>query len=531
MRKKKQKYAGNLVCLFALISLLVGGDERIFRLITSALALFFGMDHHVKDVCEASGLSKTTIYDGAHEVIGIYEDIERQDGDKHATALAIERPNNPFKYEDEDEEKRKKAEGADSKNQPTEELTDKEQDEDSRQENNDDGSGPESKEGASLPPRRKPRKRGRKRIHPAKPKKRQRRNTKGNVGRPPVYEVYPNVLMILRHILDCHILGDPMSERLWCSTSRNHIKEVLMQANIIVSCPTIGMMLKQMGYSLQKNRKMLPVVKQHPDRNKQFEEIKRMKELAIASALWMVISIDTKKKELIGNYENKGKSQRPIGCPDDVLDHDFKDPEKGIAIPYGIYDVKANKGHVVLGRSKDTAEFAANAIRDWLKNFGCKDYPEAKNILILCDGGGSNGSRCRLWKKELVSIAKEFGLNIHVMHYPPGTSKYNPIEHRLFSEISKNWSGKPLVTIEVMYNFISTTHTNPEVGRPGLRVTCSIDWKKYETGIKVSDKEFEVIKSQIEFRKVCPQWNYIIHGADLAEVNQAENVSSEQKAA
>jgi len=220
------------------------------------------------------------------------------------------------------------------------------------------------------------------------------------------------------------------------------------------------------------------------------------------------ISTDTKKKELLGNYASTGQEYRRKGDPRPSLDHDFKKSD-GIRIsPYGIYIINSNHGYVNLGLSSDTAEFAVNSIKAWWIKDGIKEFPSSKQLLIFCDGGGSNGSRCRLWKWELGKFARDYNIEIHICHFPPGTSKWNLVEHRLFSEISKNWSGKHLTSPEVALGYIEGTKTNA-----GLYVRGEIDCRTYEKGIKISDSDIKKVK--IERKDTCPNWNYIITGIDL----------------
>ena len=256
-----------------------------------------------------------------------------------------------------------------------------------------------------------------------------------------------------------------------------------------------------MGYSLQGNRKTLEGAS-HPDRNAQFEFINAKTQAAL-SAGQPVISVDTKKKELVGQYENGGKEWRPQGEPELVQVHDFVNPELGRANPYGVYDVGNNLGWVSVGTDHDTSSFAVATIRRWWLAMGKAIHPQAKELMIMADGGGSNGSRVRLWKLELQHLADELAMPIRVSHFPPGTSKWNKIEHRLFSHITMNWRGQPLISHEVIVNLIAATTTSK-----GLKVSAEIDTAKYETGIKVSDQEFSAIRiARDDFHG---EWNYVI---------------------
>ena len=256
-----------------------------------------------------------------------------------------------------------------------------------------------------------------------------------------------------------------------------------------------------MGYSLQGNRKTLEGT-DHPDRNAQFEFINALAEEAMHNGQ-PVISVDTKKKELVGQYKNGGKEWRPQGEPEQVNVHDFVNKELGRANPYGVYDLANNTGWVSVGTDHDTASFAVSTIRRWWFAMGEDLYPDARELMIMADGGGSNGSRVRLWKLELQKLADELGIPIRVSHFPPGTSKWNKIEHRLFSYISMNWRGKPLVSHETIVNLIAATTT-----RKGLKVRAELDSNLYQKGIKISDEEFAAIRiSRDEFHG---EWNYSI---------------------
>jgi hypothetical protein len=261
------------------------------------------------------------------------------------------------------------------------------------------------------------------------------------------------------------------------------------------------MLLHRAGYSLQSNRKVREG-SSHPDRNAQFEHINNQV-LAFQRYGQPVVSVDTKKKELVGDFRNGGREWRPQGEPDEVRVHDFQDPTLGKAIPYGVYDVTNNQGWVSVGIDHDTARFAAEAIRRWWRKMGAKRFPDAKRLLITADGGGSNGSRCRLWKVALQDVADKIGLELRVCHFPPGTSKWNKIEHRLFCHITQNWRGKPLVSHEVIVNLIANTTT-----KKGLKVRAELDTNRYETGVKVTDTQLAAVR--IKKADFHGDWNYII---------------------
>jgi hypothetical protein len=263
----------------------------------------------------------------------------------------------------------------------------------------------------------------------------------------------------------------------------------------------VAELLHEMRYSLQANRKTIEGSK-HPDRNAQFEYISgRVQEYL--SSQQPAISVDTKKKELVGNFKNAGRELRPQGEPEEVLVHDFIIRELGKVAPYGVYDMGDNSGWVSVGTDHDTAAFAVETIRRWWYSMGQKTYPSAKRLLITADSGGSNGARVRLWKLELQDLANETGMEISVCHFPPGTSKWNKIEHRLFSFITQNWRGKPLISHEVIINLIASTRTET-----GLTVRCELDNRSYPKGIKVSDKELAQIN--ITKNDFHGEWNYTI---------------------
>lgn len=281
-----------------------------------------------------------------------------------------------------------------------------------------------------------------------------------------------------------------------------NLAEGLVEKGFKVSHVTVGKLLSKLGYSLQMNKKCLQVGQAHPDRNEQFEYINKQAQKFMDEEE-PVISIDTKKKELIGNFKNNGTEYCKKGQPTEVLDHDFMLPELGKVNPYGVYDIHKNYGFINLGTSGDTAEFAVESIKRWWNIKGIQEYPNATKLYITCDGGGSNGSRTRLWKTELQNLANSTGIEIHVSHFPPGTSKWNKIEHKMFSFISKNWRGIPLISIEVTINLISSTTT-----KAGLKIDCFLDNNLYSKGIKVSDELLSQVNiSRLDFHG---DWNYVI---------------------
>lgn len=309
------------------------------------------------------------------------------------------------------------------------------------------------------------------------------------------------LLSALESLVEPVTRGDPESPLRWTCKSLRQLESELVTQGYSVSHTSIGSLLKKLGYSLQGNRKTLEGTN-HPDRNAQFEYINARTEEAVRTRQ-PVISVDTKKKELVGQFKNGGKEWRPQGDPEHVNVYDFVDKELGRANPYGVYDLANNAGWVSVGTDHDTASFAVSTIRRWWLVMGKPFYPDAKELIITADGGGSNGSRVRLWKLELQQLSDELGIPIRVSHFPPGTSKWNKIEHRLFSHISMNWRGQPLVSHEVIVNLIAATTT-----RKGLKVRAELDSKPYPKGIKVTDEEFAAIRIlRDEFHG---EWNYTI---------------------
>jgi hypothetical protein len=320
-------------------------------------------------------------------------------------------------------------------------------------------------------------------------------------GRPALSQSRPAMLTDLRRLVEPATMGDPVRPLLWVSKSLEKLAAALRALNHSVSANTVGTMLAALGYSRHVNRKTNEG-SHHADRDGQFQHI-NSQVLALQQAGQPVISVDTKKKELIGAYKNGGSDYRAKGCPDQVKVHDFVDKELGKVAPYGIYDIAANAGWVSLGIDHDTAEFAVNAVRRWRQVVGSVRYPKAERVLITADGGGSNGSRVRLWKLELQKLADETGLVFQVCHYPPGTSKWNKIEHRMFCHITQTWRGKPLVSRGAVVELIAATTT-----KTGLTVQCELDGRAYAKGIKVTDAEMATLN--IETGSWHPEWNYTI---------------------
>ena len=320
-------------------------------------------------------------------------------------------------------------------------------------------------------------------------------------GRKATVKVNAALTAALESLVEPVTRGNPESSLRWTCKSLRQLESELKKQGHIVSHTSIGDLLKNMGYSLQGNRKTLEGTS-HPDRNAQFEYINTIAEEAISNGQ-PVISVDTKKKELVGQYKNGGKEWRPQGDPEKVNVYDFVDKELGRANPYGVYDIANNTGWVSVGTDHDTASFAVATIRRWWFAMGAPLYNDAKELVIMADGGGSNGSPVRLWKPELQKVSDGLGIPIRVSHFPPGTSKWNKIEHRLFTHISMNWRGQPLISHEVIVNLIAATTT-----QKGLKVRASIDSKLYPKGIKVTDEEFTAIRIQRD--DFHGEWNYSI---------------------
>ena len=309
----------------------------------------------------------------------------------------------------------------------------------------------------------------------------------------------PGLTVALEELLEPVTRGDPESPLRWTSKSLRRLSEELRAQGYQASHTLVGQLLREAGYSLQANRKTREGT-DHPDRDAQFEHLNRCVRRQLKRG-GPAISVDTKKKELVGNFKNGGQEWRPKGKPQEVRMHDFPDRHKGKAIPYGVYDVGANQGWVSVGVDHDTAAFAVHTIRRWWRNMGQRSYPQADSLLITADGGGSNG--VRLWKWELQKLADDTGLTIQVCHLPPGTSKWNKIEHRMFSFISKNWRGKPLLTHATIVNLISATRT-----QKGLTIRCVRDRKKYPKKIKVTDEQMHTLRLTPD--RFHGDWNYTI---------------------
>lgn len=320
-------------------------------------------------------------------------------------------------------------------------------------------------------------------------------------GRKKLTLKFPDLESCIEDIIEPDVRGDPESPLRWTCKSVRNISDFLSEQGYSVSRQTVARILHKMEFSLQGNRKTKEG-EDHPDRDKQFRFINRTCKRFLVKG-WPVISVDTKKKELIGEYKNEGREWHKKNGAIEVNGHDFPDPKVSKAIPYGIYDIGNNSGWVNVGITADTAEFAVSSIRYWWQYVGSRRYAGSKKLLICADAGGSNGYRLRLWKRELQRLADTRGIEISVCHFPPGTSKWNKIEHRLFSFISINWRGKPLTSYEVVINLISSTATTA-----GLMVKARLDKKIYVKGKKVTDTEMEKLK--LVKNKFHGEWNYTI---------------------
>ena len=320
-------------------------------------------------------------------------------------------------------------------------------------------------------------------------------------GRKPLTEHAPKLILSLENLVDPGSRGDPMSPLRWTCKGAAKLASELGSQGYRASERSVNRLLHALGYSLQSNRKTIEGG-DHPDRDAQFRYINRR--VKASQRLGQpVVSVDTKKKELVGQFRNGGREWRPKGRPEEVKVHDFLDKELGKAIPYGIYDQTANTGWVCVGVDHDTAEFAVETLRRWWRKMGSRVYPDATKLLITADGGGSNGSRCRLWKVELQGLADEIGLRISVCHFPPGTSKWNKIEHRMFCHVTENWRGRPLVSREVVVNLIGHTTT-----KEGLSIRSELDANSYPLGRKVTEGQMDGLSIKPE--KFHGEWNYTI---------------------
>jgi DNA-binding phage protein len=320
-------------------------------------------------------------------------------------------------------------------------------------------------------------------------------------GRKPLTEHDPELLAALDALVAPSTRGDPMSPLRWTCKSTRALAETLTNDGHPVSHQLVSELLQDQGYSLQANVKTREGA-QHPDRDAQFQYINNKVQDFLGQGL-PVLSVDAKKKENIGEFKNGGQEWQPKGQPEEVNVHDFMDKELGKAIPYGVYDSGRNSAWVVVGQDHDTSAFAVESIRRWWQGEGSLIYPDAKELLICADGGGSNGSRVRLWKYELARLATDAGLSVTVCHLPPGTSKWNKIEHRLFAHITMNWRGRPLTSHDVVVNLINSTTT-----RQGLKVHAEQDTRQYPTGVKVSDKDMK--KINLKKNNFHGEWNYTI---------------------
>jgi len=320
-------------------------------------------------------------------------------------------------------------------------------------------------------------------------------------GRKALTESDPGLLAALEALIEPTTRGDPESPLRWTCKSTRRLAEELTQQRHPVTANTVAALLREADYSLQANRKTREGAS-HPDRNAQFEHINAQVR-RFQNRDQPAISVDTKKKELIGDFKNSGREWRPRGRPEEVRVHDFLDKKLGKAIPYGVYDIVNNQGWVSVGIDHDTAQFAAHSIRQWWKQMGRRRFPRASELLITADGGGSNSPRSRLWRVSLQGLADELGLRLHLCHFPPGTSKWNRIEHRLFSFITQNWRGKPLVSHQAVVSLIAGTTT-----QTGLIVKAALDTNRYDTAIQVTDKQLNQLR--LTPHAFHGDWNYTL---------------------
>ena len=320
-------------------------------------------------------------------------------------------------------------------------------------------------------------------------------------GRKPLTETDPGLLAALEALIEPTTRGDPESPLRWTCKSTRRLADELTRQRHAVGANTVAALLRQAGYSLQANRKTREGAC-HPDRNAQFEHINTQVR-NFQDRNQPAISVDTKKKELVGDFKNAGREWRRRGKPEEVRVHDFLDKKLGKAIPYGVYDILNNQGWVSVGINHDTAQFAVNSIRRWWKRMGRRRFPRATRLLITADGGGSNSSRSRLWRLSLQELADDLGLRLQVCHFPPGTSKWNKIEHRLFSFITQNWRGRPLVSHQAIVNLIAGTTT-----QAGLIVKAALDTHHYQAAIKVTDQQ--LARLRLTPHPFHGEWNYIV---------------------
>jgi hypothetical protein len=329
---------------------------------------------------------------------------------------------------------------------------------------------------------------------------------RAGAGRPSFKKTQPGLEEALERLVDPLTRGDPMSPLRWTCKSRAKLAAALSEDGWTVSSTSVGRLLNGLGYRLQAVQKSREG-ESHPDRNEQFEYINTTAE-AYLRRKQPVVSVDTKKKELVGDFKNGGREWQPKGTPDKVLVHDFPDDSIGKAIPYGVYDMARNEAWVNVGRDHDTPGFAVASIRQWWKMMGHEAHPEATELFITADAGGSNGYRARAWKVELQKFADDSGLRIRVSHFPPGTSKWNKIEHRLFCHITQNWRGKPLRTFETIVDLIGNTRTEA-----GLRVKAKLDSRKYSTGVEVTKVEMQNLS--LRPHSFHGEWNYELQPRNL----------------
>lgn len=324
---------------------------------------------------------------------------------------------------------------------------------------------------------------------------------KKGAGRKPLIHHAPDILETLDSLVEPTTRGDPESPLRWTCKSTRRLAHEMQKRGYRIGDRKVAGLLHEMKYSLQANAKTIEGA-QHPDRNAQFEYINTQTK-AFACKGQPVISVDTKKKEIVGKFKNGGREWQPQGTPEKTMVHDFEDKDLGKIIPYGVYDIVANTGWVSVGMDHDTSDFAVDSILAWWRQMGITTYPNAQALLIMADGGGSNGSRSRLWKVAIQRLANTIGLRVNVCHFPPGTSKWNKIEHRMFSFITQNWRGRPLISYETIINLIGNTTTET-----GLHIKARLNHRKYPIGIKIRDEE--LAKVNLKPARFHGEWNYSV---------------------
>ena len=500
-----EEISSALVALILYIKLRLGERDRLCLM--GILAEHLGKGHAMKPLSEISGMGVSTLYKGAAKMRPLI-DLVTKIGDQFQQARSFLEEAISLILDGNE---------GDGYIAPAEEQTYYEA-------TSPAGTNPEVD--AMQKPKPRGRKRKNKKDRRAEAKKRQRRI---GAGAKKFAARYPKIYADIFAIVKEYIAGNPMGPGLYVGLSLAHIRDALLKIReengelrypSTLSIGTVRFIMIQMGFSLQRNKKMAPPIEYHKDRGLQFKTIQAMNEL-IWNLNIPLLSIDEKKAEYLGNFAVLGPEWREIGDPRITLTYNFNDSDSEHAIPYGIYDVKNNLAYITIGTSRSTSEFATNCLLYYLKNIAPTYYPDFKTVVITCDGGGNNSSRSKMWKADLAKIAEELGITIFVFHYPPYTSKYNKIEHRVFSEISKNWRGHPLLDLDTMKHFIESTTT-----KTGLKIECFLDSTEYETGRTLTKKEFKKLMSEHVSMFDSNGWNYMISG----KVNPLEDKDSDASA-